>query len=110
MDGIVERATDVVEIGALWVSPSQVCEARVHGRPIRLSDARRRLLAALLSAGGRVVTRQELYKVARDADLPGRSRAIDVHIAGIRKALGPLGRTIVSVRGIGYRVDVLELR
>lgn len=110
MELTTDRPADLIEVGSLWVSAAEICEARVDGRPVRLSAARRQLLAALLRARGRVVTREELYRLARDGDLPGSSRAIDVHIAGIRKALGPLGRAIVSVRGIGYRVDLLQLQ
>lgn len=103
-------ADDAVSCGPIWVSPGEMCEARAGGERVALSGARLRLLATLLRARGKVVTRDELYREARGGDLPGRSRAIDVHIARIRKALGPFGRAIVSVPGIGYRIDVIELQ
>lgn len=98
--------SDALACGPLWVSPGEMCEARVRGRRVALSVVRLRVLAALLRAGGRVLTRAQLYREACREPMPARSRAIDVHIVRIRKVLGPLGRFILTVPGIGYRVDM----
>jgi DNA-binding response OmpR family regulator len=102
-------AADALACGPLWMSPAEMCEVRVRGRPVRLSLVRLRMLAALLRAGGRVLSRPDLYREVCGETLPDGSRAIDVHIARIRKVLGPLGRMIVTVPGMGYRLDIVAL-
>lgn len=109
-DVAVAEASDAIRCGPLWVSPGEMYEARLRGRRLGLSIVRLRILAELLRAGGRVVSRSDLYTRAAGEAPPRRSRAIDVHIARIRKALGPFGRFILTVPGIGYRADVVGLR
>lgn len=106
----VGEVSDALRCGPVWVSPAEVCEARVDGVPVRLSAARLRVLARLLRARGRVVARAELYRDAAGGPMPPGSRAVDVHIARVRRALGEYGRFIVSVPGVGYRLDVESLR
>lgn len=104
------RAADEVRCGPLWVSPDQMCDATVAGRRIPMSRMRLRILATLMRAGGHVVARDALYRDALDREPPpAGTRAIDVHVSRIRRALGPLGKYIVSVPGRGYRVDVAGL-
>jgi two-component system phosphate regulon response regulator PhoB len=52
---------------------------------------------------GWVFTRQQLIDVARGEDYPVTDRSVDVHIVGLRKKLGNLGKMIETVRGVGYR-------
>lgn len=80
-------------------------EAWVDQAPIRLTHAQRLILAALLRRGGRVGRRWEIYQEAFGRPLPRRSRAVDVHVVRIRRALGALGACIVTVERVGYRLD-----
>jgi DNA-binding response OmpR family regulator len=105
----VPTAGDAINCGPLWVSPTELCEVRLRGEPIRMSVAAMRLLAKLLEAGGRVVSRDELVDPAERDRLRPRGRAVDVRVFRLRKALGPIGSYIVSVPGLGYRVDVFGL-
>jgi DNA-binding response OmpR family regulator len=102
-------AADAVVCGPLWVSPGEMCETRIRGQPVALSLPNQRILARLIMAAGRVVSRDELYGEVSSRPLERRSRAIDLHIWRIRRALGPLGRFLVTVPGRGYRVDVVGL-
>ncbi|MBI4728576.1 MAG: winged helix-turn-helix domain-containing protein [Acidobacteria bacterium] len=107
---MTERAPgDAVVCGPLWVSAGEMCEVRVRGRRVAMSVPRQRLLARLLRAQGRVVCREDLYRDLAGGPLPEGSRAVDVHVARIRRALGPLGRHVVAVRHVGYRIDVAAL-
>jgi DNA-binding response OmpR family regulator len=81
--------------------------ATIDGRPVPLSAVEFRLLAAIIGANGRVLTRDQLldrvYGV--DAD-PVLDRTIDVHIGRLRQKLGDSAdapRYIATVRGVGYR-------
>lgn len=106
---MLSNDSDAVACGPLWVSPELMCEVRVHGERVAMSQPRLRILACLLEAEGRVVARRELYERALKGRLRGGSRAIDLHIFHIRRALGPLGRFVVTVPRRGYRVDVIGL-
>ena len=63
-----------------------------------------RLLWRLAKYPGRVYTRDELVESLTDGEAVILDRNIDVHVSAIRKKLGPHGGTIVTVRGVGYKV------
>lgn len=105
----VPVATDAVVCGPVWISPVEMCEVRVHGRPVPMSLTRLRLLVRLIQAEGRIVSRDELYGLAKANQMPPDSRAVDVHVALIRRALGRFGQYLIGVPGRGYRLDVLSL-
>lgn len=76
-----------------------------HGRPVDLTTAEFKLLEILLNASGRVLSRDQLYELGRGQDYQSYDRAVDIHIARIRKKLGDdpkAPRLIKTVRGIGY--------
>lgn len=74
-------------------------------RLIRLKPAARKLLACLMRAPHRVVTRQELEQVLW-ADEPPDHDALRVHIHAIRSAVDGRGEAalVQTVRGSGYRL------
>ena len=85
----------------------------VHRGPdlVPLTAVEFRLLAALLMAGGRVLTRNQLLDAvygAGDGDV--LDRTIDVHIGRLRDKLGDDAdhpRYVATVRGAGYRAAPL---
>ncbi len=75
----------------------------VDGSPVELTPTEFNLLEALLTTGGRVVSRAELMAEAwGQADYSG-TRTVDVHVAQLRAKLGARC-PIETVRGIGYRL------
>jgi DNA-binding response OmpR family regulator len=82
-------------------------EVRRDGHIVPLTPAEFRLLAALLLARGRVLTRQALLDALYgEAQGEALERTVDVHIGRLRDKLDePAGdpRYIVTVRGAGYR-------
>lgn len=65
-----------------------------------------KLLAALVQNQGHVIARDRLLDLVWGEDVVVTDRAIDTHVANIRKKLGPDGsRLISSVRGAGYRFE-----
>jgi two-component system response regulator QseB len=74
----------------------------VDGREVALSTREFDLLHALLLAGGRVLSReqleQQLYGWGREVE----SNTIEFHVHHLRRKLGP-GR-IQTVRGVGYAI------
>ena len=61
------------------------------------------ILKRLLSNRGKVLTRNQLLDDVNNDDAFIVDRNIDVHVAALRKKLGPDFKWIETVRGIGYR-------
>ncbi len=77
-------------------------EVRVEGRPVELTATEFRILAALLAARGRVLTREQLIDLAIGHGAAVTNRAMDVHIAALRRKLGKAAECVHTVRGVGY--------
>lgn len=60
------------------------------------------ILRRLLQARGKVLTRNQLLDNLQNSDAFVIDRNIDVHIASLRKKLGPGFDYIETVRGVGY--------
>jgi DNA-binding response OmpR family regulator len=103
------EADDAMACGPLWISPNEMCEVRIAGRRVPMSLCHLKMLACLLEARGRVVSRQDLYRASGATDLPEGSRRVDVHVTRIRQSLGVLGNHLVAVRRRGYRLDTAAL-
>jgi DNA-binding response OmpR family regulator len=80
-------------------------EAFVHGGNIHLTLTEFRLLAGLIHAQGRVLSRSVLMNRAMGPGVTVTERTIDVHITAIRRKLGDQGSLIKTVRGVGYRAS-----
>ena len=97
--------------GAVELDPARRA-VRAAGRPVQLTAMEFDLLAKLMSAPGRVFTREQLLSsVWGQADYgPSRAsggtggRTVDVHVAQLRAKLGPAS-PIRTSRGVGYSVD-----
>lgn len=77
--------------------------AVIRGRDIGLSPREFSLLSALRERPGVVYSRVEL----RNSVWPGGEvslRTVDAAVKRLRRKLGPAGRTIETVRGVGYRL------
>jgi DNA-binding response OmpR family regulator len=82
-------------------------EVRIGGRLVGLTVLEFRLLAALLDADGRVLSRDQLLDAVYGQDEAEiLDRTVDVHIGRLRDKLGDdadAPRYIATVRGVGYR-------
>ena len=65
------------------------------------------VLERLARDAGRVVTREQLIDDVWDENWWGSTKTLDVHIHALRRKLGedPGPSRIVTIRGIGYRLD-----
>ena len=98
-----EPALSILSAGPVVIDQSKH-EVTVQGRPINLTPTEFKLLTAIFSARGRVLTRDQLMDRAMGTDVFVTDRAIDVHITAVRKKLLEYSWMIHTVRGVGYRL------
>jgi DNA-binding response OmpR family regulator len=94
----------VLRAGPLSIDLSKH-EVTVNNEPVKLTLTEFKLLSALVSARGRVLTRDQLMDKAMGTDVFVTDRAIDVHVTAIRKKLGSANWLVRTVRGVGYSVQ-----
>ncbi len=84
---------------------------QVNGTLYQLRPIGCRLLALLMAQAGRVVTRDELFRRVWRTEDGDNTRALDVHIAHLRRMLESDPRCpelILTERGVGYRLQPPE--
>jgi DNA-binding response OmpR family regulator len=75
------------------------------GRAVNLTNGEVNLLAALLAAPGRVLTRDQLLEASRVYDNEVYDRTIDIQVLRLRRKIeedAAQPRYIVTERGVGY--------
>lgn len=78
-------------------------EVLVQGQPVDLTATEFRLLNLLGRRPGWVFTRSQIVNEIHGDDYSVTERAVDVQMVSLRKKLGPCGKYLETVRGIGYR-------
>jgi two-component system phosphate regulon response regulator PhoB len=78
-------------------------EVLCRGKPVDLTFTEFRILHFLARRPGWVFTRYQIVDGVRGPDYPVTDRSVDVQIVALRKKLGPCGKSIETVRGVGYR-------
>ena len=94
--------SEVVKIHNLLIHPGRR-EVRVDNKPVDLTFTEFGILSHLVRRPGWVFTRSQIVDAVRGADYFVTDRSVDVQIVGLRKKLGPGGKLIETVRGVGYR-------
>jgi DNA-binding response OmpR family regulator len=92
-----------LQTGALFID-TRTREVTVSGRPVGLTAKEYDLLQCLAEDPGRVYTRQQILERAWDAHAYGPTKALDVHIASLRRKLAVPG-LIETVYGVGFRLQ-----
>jgi len=94
--------SEVVKIHNLVIHPGRR-EVRVGNKPVDLTFTEFEILSYLVRRPGWVFTRFQIVDAVRGADYFVTDRSVDVQIVGLRKKLGPGGKFVETVRGVGYR-------
>jgi DNA-binding response OmpR family regulator len=92
---------EVVSLGEFEVDLRRR-EARYAGAAVALTTREFDLLAFLANNVGLALSRQQLLDGVWGADWYGDERTVDVHVAQLRKKLGP-DLPLATVWGVGYR-------
>ena len=75
----------------------------VKGKRVDLTFTEFKLLALLVQRIGHVQTREQLMRDGWVQETHADSRTVDTHIRRLREKLGPVGKHLETVRGVGYR-------
>ena len=78
-------------------------EVLLNGKHVLLTFTEFGILHYLAKRPGWVFTRSQILDAVRGDDYFVTDRSVDVQIVGLRKKLGPAGKYIETVRGVGYR-------
>ena len=78
-------------------------EVESAGARVVLTLTEYKLLRFLARHPGRVFTRTQILDNIQDEQVIVVDRAIDVHVAALRRKLGAAGALIETIRGVGYR-------
>jgi two-component system phosphate regulon response regulator PhoB len=76
----------------------------ISGKHVELTLTEFKLLEELLENKGRVRSRETLLNNVWGYNFEGYERTVDTHIQRLRRKLGPPGKIIETVRGIGYMI------
>jgi DNA-binding response OmpR family regulator len=75
----------------------------VDAKPVRLTRREFELLRFLVENKNRVLSRDRLLERVWGFDRQIETRSVDVHVGRLRNKLGPAGKQIETVIGLGYR-------
>lgn len=93
---------DILSIGGVRVD-SLAFRAFSGDQEMALTHTEFKLLRELMEHSGEAMTREELMEQIMGSEINITARAIDVHLASLRKKMGDLSNLIETVRGVGYR-------
>ncbi len=99
------HAKSELECGPLRLD-TKLARVTYNGTPVKLTSLEYRLLAYLMHHQDRVVPRLELVEHLYEQDFDRDSNTVEVFIGRLRKKLSP--DSIVTVRGLGYRLNLPE--
>jgi DNA-binding response OmpR family regulator len=79
----------------------------VQHKAIELTMKEYGMLIVLMSAHGRVLSREQLLERVwgYDRSLDIQTRTVDLHVSQLRKKLGADGQRLITVKGVGYRCE-----
>lgn len=97
-----DKAPQIVQFGPFTIEVDKYL-VKKKDKSITLTLSEFGILRRLAQCPGQVLTRNQLLDDMQNSDAFVVDRNIDVHIASLRKKLGPNFDWIETVRGVGYR-------
>ncbi len=79
-------------------------EASFEGKLQDLTTKEFKLLQFLMTNKGRALSREQLLSKVWDCNYFGTSRTVDVHVAHLRRKFPVLGKYLIPVKEIGYKL------
>lgn len=78
-------------------------EVQVDDTKINLTALEFRLLRQLVDTRGRVQSRDQLLSDVWGYSAEVTTRTVDTHVKRLREKLGPMGKYVHTIRGVGYK-------
>ncbi len=100
---VLERAEEYADDGLEIDGAGRT--VRVDGAAVEMTKVEFELLWSLAKRAGQALSRAWLVSNVLDPEREGGERTLDVHVSRIRKKLGRCGERVVTVWGVGYRLD-----
>jgi two-component system, OmpR family, phosphate regulon response regulator PhoB len=97
-----QEGEKIIRIGELLIDIDRH-QVSIKKSPVRLTSTEFKLLVELASKRGRVLTREHLLDRVWGYTYEGYARTVDTHVRRLREKMGPLGDSIETIRGVGYR-------
>lgn len=101
-----DSQTEILSSGTLQLDLERR-KVLARGKEIELTVKEFDLLRILIEAHGRVLDREKLLEKVwgLDRSIEIETRTVDVHVGQLRKKLGPAAKSLVTLKGVGYRWD-----
>lgn len=99
-----DQEGDVLSFDRLSLDPARHT-VKWAGEGVHLTAKEFALLAALLAARGRVLSRQTLLEQVWGYSYAEGTRTVDVHVRRLREKLPGLAPCILTVKSLGYRLS-----
>lgn len=101
------NASNIVKIGELKLD-SDAFEVHLRDEKLDLTKSEFKLLEALMMSQGKVLTRKNLIELIQGDGVNVVGRTVDTHVFGLRKKIKDHSDLIETIRGVGYRVKLLQ--
>jgi DNA-binding response OmpR family regulator len=109
IEAVLRRSAHAPQSGMFVCGPVKLSAAGhsvlVDDSPVELTLAEFKILESLMRSQGTVLSRAKLMEEFA-ADTSVTERTIDVHIASLRKKLGPARDLIKTIHRLGYRMGL----
>ncbi|NLI20187.1 MAG: response regulator transcription factor [Clostridiales bacterium] len=106
---LLRRSQDASPVPILAVGTLTLDRERhlvsAEGQNVELTHMEFELLSFLMAHTGKAVTREVLLDDVWGLGFAVDTRTVDVHIRSLRQKLGPCGGMILTVRGVGYKLE-----
>jgi DNA-binding response OmpR family regulator len=97
------EAGEVLQAGPIRINPT-TRQAWAENNPVDLTGGEFNILLTLVQSAGKVVPREHLKAALGPTSHGQKDRIVDVHIASLRKKLGPARSRLRTVHRHGYRL------
>lgn len=78
----------------------------VDGKQVFMTPKEYELLFYLVNNAGLAISREKLLNDVWGYDFYGDDRTVDTHIKMLRASLGPYRNKIITLRGLGYKIEI----
>ncbi|HTL01271.1 MAG TPA: response regulator transcription factor [Vicinamibacterales bacterium] len=99
---LAQEAPSAYKAGGIFIDFDAI-SVTVSGAPVKLTRREFELLRFLIENRNRVLSRDRLLERVWGLDRQVETRSVDVHVGRLRGKLGPAGRQIETIIGMGYR-------